>query len=174
MPKKKKPPGRTPARVRDIRQIRRIEEKLTAFGAPFLAPPRKSRESIERILSASLALSHESSQLASVLPYVLWLNRDRIDLERLVSEAKKQDERRALGLFLEIAGRLGRSPELVLAARGLRDRRRRRVRQYFTRSTGRWAMALARRNTPSAARRWGYLMNMPLDSFASVFQTFAP
>jgi hypothetical protein len=31
------------------------------------------------------------------------------------------------------------------------------------------ALALAGKRTPSLARRWGYLMNMDLDSFASAF-----
>jgi hypothetical protein len=32
------------------------------------------------------------------------------------------------------------------------------------------ALALARGKTPPLARRWGYLMNMDLDSFASAFR----
>jgi hypothetical protein len=32
------------------------------------------------------------------------------------------------------------------------------------------ALALARKKTPAVARRWGYLMNLGLDSFASVFR----
>jgi len=31
------------------------------------------------------------------------------------------------------------------------------------------ALAAARRKTPPVARRWGYLMDMGLDSFASAF-----
>jgi hypothetical protein len=155
-------------------RLRNVEEKLTAIGAPFLAPPRVSAgEPMERTLADALVSAHDSGQLANVLPYVLWLNRERMDLERLATEATKRNERPALGLFLELAGTLGHAPQLVRAAQGLRDRRRRRLRQFFTRATGRWALAVARLNTPREVRRWGYLMNMPLDSFASVFQTFA-
>jgi hypothetical protein len=35
------------------------------------------------------------------------------------------------------------------------------------------ALAAARKNTPRVARRWGYLMNMGLDSFASAFAKHA-
>jgi hypothetical protein len=31
------------------------------------------------------------------------------------------------------------------------------------------ALALARKRTPALARRWGYLMNMDMESFASAF-----
>jgi hypothetical protein len=33
--------------------------------------------------------------------------------------------------------------------------------------------ALARRNTPKEALRWGYVMNMGLDSFRTLFEKFA-
>jgi DNA-binding transcriptional ArsR family regulator len=155
-------------------RLRHMEEKLTALGAPFLAPPRKTAgESTEQTLADALVLAHESGQLAEMLPYVLWFNRERMNLGQLVEEATRRDERATLGLLLELAGKLGHAPELVRAASELGDRRRRRVRQFFTRASGRWAAAVARLNTPSVARRWGYLMNMPLESFESVFRTFA-
>jgi hypothetical protein len=35
-------------------------------------------------------------------------------------------------------------------------------------------MRLAREKTPALARRWGFLMNMELDSFASAFRKHVP
>jgi hypothetical protein len=78
-----------------------------------------------------------------------------------------------LGLFLELAGRLGHERTLVQAARRLRADRRRPARHFFEGACGPYAMAAARRNTPRVARRWGYLMNMPVDSFRTLFEKFA-
>jgi hypothetical protein len=94
-------------------------------------------------------------------------------MERLVSEASHRDERSTLGYFLELAGRLGGDPALVHAARRLHDRRRTRARPFFVGPLGPHAAAAARRNTSKEALRWGYLMNMGLDSFRAMFQKFA-
>jgi len=44
---------------------------------------------------------------------------------------------------------------------------------FFTGPHGPGSLAATRRNTPKEARRWGYLMNMGLDSFESTFDKFA-
>ncbi len=163
---------RQPARER----VESMAGKLAALGAPFVTDQagEAPSETIEETLAEAVSLSHDDGQLAKVLPYVLWLNRQRIDWDRLSTEVTKRDERPALGLFLELAGRLGEAPDLVRASLGLRDRRRRRVRQFFTRATGRYAAAVARRTTPPVARRWGYLMNLPLETIEAVFRKHAP
>ena len=111
--------------------------------------------------------------MARVLPLVLWRQRDRMDLDRLIAQASRQDERSALGYFLELAGQLGDDRALVQAARRLRDKRRTKTRQFFAGSLGPHVAALARRNTPKEALRWGYFMNMGLDSFRTLFEKFA-
>jgi hypothetical protein len=103
----------------------------------------------------------------------LWRRRKDVDLDRLVLEATRRDERHALGYFLELAGLLGGDASLVEVSRGLRDRRRTKERMFFEGPHGRYARALARRNTPKEARLWGYLTNMSLESFRAVFEKFA-
>ncbi len=44
---------------------------------------------------------------------------------------------------------------------------------FFSGPHGPRELAATRRNTPSEARRWGFLMNMGLESFRSVFDKFA-
>ena len=44
---------------------------------------------------------------------------------------------------------------------------------FFTGPHGPRALAVTRRNTPKEALRWGYLMNMGVDSFRSTFDKFA-
>ncbi len=131
-----------------------------ALRQPTLRRPRKAR-------------SVASKRAHHVLPLVLWLQRDEVDFDRLGREATRRDERHALGYFLELAGQLGGESRLVEAARGLRDRRRKTVRMFFTGPHGSRALGETRTNTPKEALRWGYLMNMGVDSFRSLFERFA-
>jgi DNA-binding transcriptional ArsR family regulator len=143
---------------------------LREAGAPLAAQtPGSPPPAIEEALATALELAHRDATVARVLPLVLWLQRQNLDHAALGRAATRRNERETLGLFLELAGRLGGDVSLVRAARRLRDRRRSRPRPFFTRATGRMAAASARRHTPALARRWGYSMNLGLDSFASVF-----
>jgi hypothetical protein len=74
---------------------------------------------------------------------------------------------------LELAGRLGGDQHLVRAAHRLRDKRRKRACMFFEGPRGPRSLAMTRRNTPKEALRWGYLMNMGIDSFRSTFEKFA-
>ena len=144
---------------------------LAAAGAPLLVSrrPRGPRPPLEEVLADGLSLSHHDAAVARVMPVVLWRHRDRLDYGRLVRAATERDEAQALGFFLQLTGLLGRDPRLTGLARPLHDGRRARLRPYFARAQGRMALALARKRTPALARRWGYLMNMDLESFASAF-----
>ncbi len=67
--------------------------------------------------------------------------------------------------------------ELTLPSSGLlerlHDRRRTKARPFFAGPLGPHAAAAARRNTSKEALRWGYVMNMGLDSFRAMFEKFA-
>ena len=149
----------------------RVRAWLAGAGAPLLVtrPSKGPTPPLEEVLAEALALSHHDATVARVLPVVLWKQRDRLDHGRLVRAATARDEGPALGFFLELTALLGKDPRLAALSRRLRDHRRARARPYFARAHGRRAVALARRRTPALALRWGYLMNMDLDSFASAF-----
>lgn len=149
----------------------RVRGWLAASGAPLLVSQRVSGRmpSLEKVLAQALTLAHDDATVTRVLPLVLWAQRDRLDYDRLVREATRLNERQTLGFFLELTGRLARDHRFASLSRRLRDRRRSRLRPFFARPHGRMALAAARRKTPRLARRWGYLMNMGLDSFASAF-----
>jgi hypothetical protein len=143
---------------------------LRAAGAPLGGRgPSGSPPPLEETLAAALTLAHRDATVARVLPLVLWLQRDQVDHAALARAATLRDERDALGMFLELAGRLAGDSSLQRKAARLRDRRRRRARPFFTRTTGPMAVATALRNTPPLARKWGYSLNLGLDSFASAF-----
>lgn len=165
------PPETSALREREEGEVR---SWLRAAGAPLGAPVTGGRlPPLEEALAAGLSLAHRDATVARVLPLVLWRQRDRLDLDKLARAATRRNERPALGCFLELAGRLGGDARLVTAANRLRDRRRHRAQLFFTRAQGPMAAAAARRNTPAVARKWGYLMNMGLDSFASAFAKHA-
>src|SRR5439155_18464827 len=99
-------------------------------SAPLGSPRTKTHlPDLEKILANGLVLSHRDPTVARVLPLVLWRQRDRMDLDRLIAQASRQGERSALGYFLELAGQLGDDRALVQAARRLRDKRRTKTRQ---------------------------------------------
>ena len=147
-----------------------VRSWLRDAGAPLgAAPVTGARPPLEEALASAVQLAHRDATVARVLPLVFWLQRRHVDHEMLARAATHRDERQALGCFLELAGRLGDDTTLLRAAQRLRDRRRSRPQPFFTKSTGRMAMATARRNTPEVVRKWGYLMNLGLDSFAAAF-----
>lgn len=153
-----------------------VRSWLASLGAPLGAPRAMGTPAPEReeVLAEAVELSHRDATVARVLPFTLWMHRNNLKMDRLVEKTTRRDERQALGCFLELAGSLGEDPALLREARRLRDKRRSKTRMFFEgRPRGRYSLALTRRKTPKAARRWGYLMNMDLDSFKSLFEKFA-
>jgi hypothetical protein len=150
----------------------RVRGWLAAAGAPLVVsrPARGRTPPLEEVLANALGLSHQDAAVARVLPLVLWRHRERLDHGRLARAATRRNERQALGFFLELTGLLGGDPRLASLSAPLQDHRRTRPRPFFTRAQGRMARALAEKRTPALARRWGYLMNMDLDSFGSAFR----
>jgi hypothetical protein len=144
---------------------------LSAAGAPLLVarPAKGPGPSLEEVLAEGVALAHRDAGVARVLPLVLWRHRDTLDYDELVRQATLRNEDQALGFFLELTGKLGNERKLLARARSLRDGRRTRTRPFFARPLGRRELALARARTPALARRWGFVMNMDLESFASTF-----
>jgi len=159
---------------KQARRRERVRAWLANSGAPLGSPELKGTvPPVEEVVVEALWLSHLDATVTRVLPLVLWRQRDRLDLVRLGHAAARRDEEQALGFFLELAGQLGGERRLVEAARSLHDKRRKKHRMFFSGPHGPRALAATHRNTPKEALRWGYLMNMGLDSFRSTFDKFA-
>jgi len=166
-------PDEQPAAA-DADHAERVRGWLASIGAPLgAAEASTAAMPLEQGLAEALSLAHRDPTVARVLPLVLWRQREHLDFDRLQREAARRDEDQALGLFLELAGKISNERQLVRAAAPLRDRRRRKVRMFFVGAHGPRALAATRRNTPPEARRWGFLMNMGVDSFRSTFAKFA-
>lgn len=130
---------------------------------------------LEAITLRAVRASRRDSALARMLPVFLWRVRHRLDLEKLVRAARRSTETAALGFFMEMARKLGRFRTFDADLALLRSSARSETPSYFfqgtdTRPFERMAADLA---TPDVARRWGLLMNMPWDSFASYFDKAA-
>jgi DNA-binding transcriptional ArsR family regulator len=164
---------RAPADTTSAEQ--RLRGQLATLGAPLAGPaPRRDRVPAEEVLADALVLAHHSPTVARVLPVVFWRQRSKLDYSRLERAATRRDERQALGFFLELTGQLGGDRGLARRASELRDRRRTALRPFFTSGRGPVARAAAQRRSPAVARRWGYLMTMELESFASAFRKHVP
>jgi molybdenum-dependent DNA-binding transcriptional regulator ModE len=142
---------------------------LVDLGA-LLDARRRKAPSPERVLAAAARLSHRDPSVARILPALVWKHRDRLDPDRLVTEARRQGEKQALGFFVEMAAELGGDPSLARWAEPLRDRRVRSTRDFFQRSSSPHARRLAELHTPPAARRWHYRLNIGTDSFEAAFR----
>jgi hypothetical protein len=129
---------------------------------------------LEEALAEGLVLAHRDPTVVRALPVAFWRQRDRWNRDRLIEAATRRNERQALGFFLDLSGRLGGDPRCSALANRLRDRRRSRAQPFFWGRKGHLALALSRKKSPPLALRWGYLMNMTLDTFAAVFTKYRP
>ncbi|MEP6654062.1 MAG: hypothetical protein ABJA82_11935 [Myxococcales bacterium] len=126
---------------------------------------------MERVLVRALRLSHDDASLTRALPVVLWQNRLQLDLDALMHETFQANETQALGFLLELTDILAGEEFFGPALDVLRDKRYRRELFYFRADEDSpLSKELARARTPDVARRWKFLMNMPFDSFQSMFR----
>jgi hypothetical protein len=155
-----------------------IRAWLAGFGAPLLVATEVKGgadvPALEEVLVRALHLSHWDASLARSLPVVLWRNRHRLELGALVHGSLRANEGQALGFFLELTGLLSGEAGFSQAAESLRDKRHRRETFFFRDDeASELSKELARVRAPEVARRWNFVMNMPLDSFESLFRKAA-
>lgn len=129
---------------------------------PAAAPPP------ETVLADALQLSRESATVARALPLAFWKTRERLDFDRLLKEGERRGQARTLGFFLDLTSQLSGDHAFERAARRLRVRSLSRPAQFFQPTTPR-ERKLAELRTPDVARKWGFRMNMGMDSFESMF-----
>lgn len=147
----------------------RVRNALFTLGAPTFGE-EVPVPSVEEALVDGVALAHRDGTVASVLPVVLFKQRDAVDPDALARLARERKEAREVGFFLDLTTELSGDPRFAAWAESLRDRRRTRVRYLFRRDE-RSALSreIAERHTPDCARRWNLRGNMTLDGYASMF-----
>jgi transcriptional regulator with XRE-family HTH domain len=151
-----------------------VQAWLAHLGAPLYGSTSVSRANVprpERVLADALPLARQDAAVARALPLALYRARAKVDFRLLRRLAKERGQARALGFFLQLTSELSGDKSLARAARPLAAelRKRKRSTQFFkVRSP--MERRLAELKTPSAARRWGFRMNMSADTFASMFR----
>jgi hypothetical protein len=102
---------------------------------------------------------------------MLWTNRDGLRLADLVRRARRAKEGATLGFFLDLTSELAGSRPFAAANAALRqDRPASDIFFFEDAEKSLVGKELAAFNTPPIARRWRFLMNMPLDSFETLFR----
>ena len=176
------PPARRAAIARRAAQARWSKPLLPRTGRVDLAmlvahagssvSPASHPRRLEAQAVRAVKLSRRDSALARMLPVFLWRMRGALDPAELARQARRQGETATLGFFLETASKLGgrRVFEDVLLLLRASARPARPFHFFLGSDRSPWERAAARRATPAVARRWGLLMNMPWESFASYFE----
>ncbi len=150
-----------------------VRSWLHDLGAPLTRAVVTNRRApnSERVVVEGLRLAHRDATVARALPVMLWANRDKLRLADLVRRARRAKEGATLGFFLELTSALGRSRAFAAAYADLKQDRPHSNTFFFDGAEKSLVgKELAALNTPPVAGRWRFLMNMPLDSFETLFR----
>jgi transcriptional regulator with XRE-family HTH domain len=146
---------------------------LARLGAPLYGKSLvegQRQPAAEGVLARALELAHQDATVARALPVVFMRQRHNLDLDELRRRARRANQARTLGFFLDLTGRLTDDQDLRRAAEPLRPKRVPLTDFFKTRSE--LERTLAEANTPDVAREWGYRLNMGMDSFESLLAKF--
>jgi hypothetical protein len=146
-----------------------LRRRLVALGAPLRGLDSLTVEPSEQMstLVEGVRLARRDPVVARSLPLCFWRLRDALDMKALAALAFRPEDRHALGFMLELTGELGKDRRLVGLAEGLRDRRITLQRDFFQM----FRRDAVIRDFPIAAK-WGFRMNMDIDSFRALFDKF--
>jgi hypothetical protein len=149
-----------------------LKRQLKTLGAPLrnvrameLSPTSSPLDT----LMNGVALARRDPVVARTLPLCFWNLRDTLDARSVARLSTRPEDKHAFGFFLELTGELGGDRRLLGIAESLRDERLKSLRNFFQLPTMRRRDPV--RSFPLAAK-WGFQMNMELDSFRSVFEKF--
>jgi len=150
-----------------------VQAWLSHLGAPLYGSTAVAASEVptpEHVLAEALPLARKESNVARALPVAFHHVRERLDFSLLRRLAAERGQERALGFFLDLTSELSGDEALAREARSLatRVRRHKRASQFFKVHSP-TERRLAEMKTPPTARRWGFRMNMPQDSFSSTF-----
>lgn len=147
---------------------------MKRWGAPLVRDCETAKSlSLEETLARGLNLARQHPEVAKVWPVVLAKHRDRVDLMKLRQFAGQLGQKKALGFFLALCGNLMNDSTLAAFSARVRDRRFRKMEDFFLLNRGERARRLADQNTPKLARAWLFRINMSLESFRTCLQKHA-
>lgn len=151
-----------------------ILANLASLGAPVRTETTPSADlAPEEAIAQGLRLTHHHPTLARAFPVLLARNRNRLNMELLRQRATALHEKQALGFFLELTGTLANDAQLRGFAQKLKDRRIKKVRDFFETQHGKYSRYLTNQRTPQVAKNWHFRMDMDLDNFRQFYAKFA-
>jgi len=143
--------------------------RLKTMGAPLrgveplaldpLTPP-------EALLQGAV-LSRRDPTVARTMPICVWGGRESLDASALSALSARPEDKHALAFFVHLAGELGGDRRLVGTAETLRDHRIKALRPFFHEAQRREV-----RQSFAIAEKWGFEMNMDLETFRSLFTKY--
>lgn len=145
-----------------------LKQKLVFLGAP-LRGVRGLPVPVPEILptlALGADLARRDSVVARCMPICFWTNRDRLDAASLQHLSATPEQKHAVAFFLELAAELGGDRRLAGLAEWLRDQRLTQLRPFFH------AMKPGSARDFALAAKWGFMINVELDSFRSLFDKF--
>jgi len=145
-----------------------LKQQLVALGAP-LRGVKSSHVEPEELLQTlfdATELARRDAVVARTLPLCFWKHRDQLDAKALQVTNVGAEDKHALAFFLELTSELGGDRRLVGLAEALRDRRLTQLKPFFH------SMAPNTGRDFALAKKWGFTMNMELDSFRTLFDKF--
>lgn len=145
-----------------------LKQKLVFLGAPLrgVKPLPVAPSDVLHVLADGTALARRDAVVARSMPLCFWNNRDRLDGKALQGLSAAPEAKHAIAFFLELAGELGGDRRLTGLAETLRDQRLTQLRPFF------YSMTSGSARDFALAKKWGFLMNMELDSFRALFDKF--
>jgi DNA-binding transcriptional ArsR family regulator len=157
--------GRTVALSSDEEMLKR---KLKALGAPLRGVQALEVEPGDYLdtLLKGVALARRDPIVAKALPLCFWKLRESLEAKALLDVTTRAEEKHALAFFLELTSELGNDRRLLGLAEALRDGRMTSVRDFFQ------SHRRERVRPFPLAEKWGYQMNMDLETFRSLFDKY--
>ena len=148
-------------------------EGLARLGAPLPVPHKTNKVfNLEETLAYSLKLARRNSTVARVLTVAFAQSKNTLDFGHLKSCALKLHETQALGFYLDLTGQLLHDRTFQRQAMQLFDPTNIRQKSFFvgTPKKGKYLRLLEKLNTPTLAKKWGFRMNLGMDSFEAQFK----
>jgi len=150
-----------------------LRRQLKTLGAPLhVEPLALAGRDVETVLAEGARLARRDPTLARALPLCFWLARDTLQWRHLLDALDNAEEKHVMGFFLDLTAELSGDARFAAWASMFRDRRLRAQREFFWQPTRR-SRELAEERAPAVARKWGFVMNMGLDSFQNTFDKFS-
>lgn len=156
-------------------RLQKARANLSQYGGllVFTVEPDRPLVPLEQAVVDALRVCHDDPAMFETVAPVLWLNRDKVNLAKLVQLAELHECKRRLGLAMDLTTELSGERKFAEAATALHDKRYSKVENLFS-PDGKFhldtGLELAKRRTPPVAYRWNYMMNLDLEDMQSMFR----